>query len=88
MAFSIGETIGSVIKLKDLGEMLGANFMRVRVIVDVSKRLCRGRKISWDAECEGWAAFMYEGCLIYVIGMGLYLTMTKIAHFGCVVRVL
>ena len=46
MAFSIGKTIGSVIKLKDLGEMLGANFMRVRVIVDVSKRLCRGRKIS------------------------------------------
>ena len=46
MAFSIGETIGSVIKLKDLGEMLGANFMRVRVIVDVSKSLCRGRKIS------------------------------------------
>ena len=88
MAFSIGETIGSVIKLKDLGEMLGANFMRVRVIVDVSKRLCRGRKISQDAKCEGWAAFMYEGCLIYAIGMGLYLTMTKIAHFGCVARVL
>ena len=34
--------------------------MRVRVIVGVSKPLCRGRKISWDAECEGWAAFMYE----------------------------
>ena len=26
-AFSIGETIGSVINPKDLGEMLGANFM-------------------------------------------------------------
>ena len=59
-AISIGETIGSVIKPKDLGEMLGANFMRVRVIVDVSKPLCRGRKISWDVNCEGWAAFMYE----------------------------
>ena len=30
------------------------------MIVDVSKPLCRGRKISWDTECEGWAAFMYE----------------------------
>ncbi|KAK7844044.1 hypothetical protein CFP56_011634 [Quercus suber] len=59
-AFSIGETIGPVIKLKDLSEMLGANFVRVRVIVDVSKPLCRGRKIYWDTECEGWAAFMYE----------------------------
>ena len=86
--FSIGETIGSVIKLKYLDEMLGANFMRVMVIVDVSKRLCRGRKISWDVECEGWAAFMYEGCLIFVIGMGLYLTMTEIAYFGCIARVL
>ena len=59
-AFSIGETIGSVINPKDLGEMLGANFIRVRVIVDVSKPLCRGRKISCDAENEGWAAFIYE----------------------------
>ena len=52
-AITIGETIGSLIKSKDLGEMLGANFMRVRVIVDVSKPLCRGRKISWDVNCEG-----------------------------------
>ena len=44
--FNIGETIGSVINPKDLGEMLGANFMGVRVIVDASKPLCRGRKIS------------------------------------------
>lgn len=59
-AFSIGETIGHVITPKDLGEMLGANFMRVRVVVDVSKPLCRGRKIYWDNENEGWVAFMYE----------------------------
>ena len=60
IAFIIGETIGSVIKSKDLDEMLGADFMRVRVVVDVSKPLCRGGKISWDVNCEGWAAFMYE----------------------------
>nr|POF25141.1 hypothetical protein CFP56_66044 [Quercus suber] len=58
IAFSIGETIGHVIKSKDLEKMLGANFMRVRVVVDVSKPLCRGRKIYWDEENEGWAAFM------------------------------
>ena len=60
MSFSIGETIGPIIKLKDLGEMLGANFISVRMIVDVSRPLCRGRKISWDKENEGWATFMYE----------------------------
>ena len=59
-AFNISETIGLVIKSKDLGEMLGANFMRVRLVVDVSKPLCRGRKIYWDKDNEGWAAFMYE----------------------------
>ena len=59
-AFSIGESIGHVITPKDRGEMLGANFMRVRVVVDVFKPLCRGRKIYWDNENEGWAAFMYE----------------------------
>lgn len=58
--FNIGKTIGPVIKPKDLNEMLGANFLRVRVIVEVSKPLCRGRKISWDTKCAGWAAFMYE----------------------------
>ena len=59
-AFSIGKTIGPVMKPKDLGEMLGPNFMRVRVVVDVSKPLCKGRKIYWDKDNEGWAAFMYE----------------------------
>ena len=29
------------------------------MVVDVSKPLCRGRKIYWDKD-EGWAAFMYE----------------------------
>ncbi|KAK9985095.1 hypothetical protein SO802_034620 [Lithocarpus litseifolius] len=59
-AFSIGETMGRVIKPKDLEEMLGPNFLRVRVVIDISKPLCRGRKIYWDKDNEGWAAFMYE----------------------------
>ncbi|KAK9998737.1 hypothetical protein SO802_018340 [Lithocarpus litseifolius] len=59
-ALSIGETIGSVSCPKDFGEMKGGNFMRVRVEVDITKPLCRGRKISWDLSGEGWAAFLYE----------------------------
>ena len=59
-AVSIGETIGKVCRPKDLGEMKGGNFMRVRVEVDITKSLCRGQKISWDQSGEGWAAFMYE----------------------------
>ena len=59
-ALSIGETIGEVHQPKDTGEMRGGSFMRVRVEVDITKPLCKGRKISWDQSCEGWAAFMYE----------------------------
>ena len=57
---SIGETIGKVYQPKDTSEMRGGSFMRVRVEVDITKPLCRGRKISWDQSSEGWAAFMYE----------------------------
>ena len=54
---SIGETIGVVVKPKDVGEMRGGNFMRVHVEVDITKPLCRGRKITWDGQGNGWVSF-------------------------------
>lgn len=39
--------------------MKSGNFMRVRVTVDVTKPLCKGRVITWDGR-EGWVSFMYE----------------------------
>ena len=62
-ALSIGETIGTITKPKDVGEMKGGSFMKVQVEVDISKPLCRGRKISWDQNSEGWVAFQYERLL-------------------------
>ena len=62
-ALSIEETIGTVTKPKDFGEMKGGSFIRVRVEVDISKPLCRGRKISWDQNSEGCVAFQYERLL-------------------------
>ena len=47
-AVSLGETLGVVSKPRDTSEMMGGNFMRVRVAVDVTKPLCRGRMIIWD----------------------------------------
>ena len=55
---SIGETTGIVVKPKDVGEMQGGYFMRVRIEVDITKPLCRGRKISQDG--QGKVSFMYE----------------------------
>lgn len=59
-AVSLGETLGVVIVPSDTTEMKGVNFMTVRVAVDVTKPLCRGRVITWDQGREGWASFMYE----------------------------
>nr|POE45416.1 hypothetical protein CFP56_20088 [Quercus suber] len=54
---NIGETLGFVTIPKDSGEMKGGSFMKVTVEVDITKPLCRGRKISWDQDYEGWVAF-------------------------------
>ena len=56
----IDETIGPVIKSNDLMEMKGGTFMRVRVMVNLIRPLCRGRRISFDEEAQGWVAFQYE----------------------------
>ena len=60
MAELIDETIGPIIKSNDLMEMKGGTFMRVRVMVDLTRPLCRGRRISFDEEAQGWVAFQYE----------------------------
>ena len=39
---------GIVDKTTRLSEMMGGSFMRVRVVIDVSLPLCRGRLISFD----------------------------------------
>ena len=59
-ATSIGETIGVVVKPKDVGKMRGGNFMRVPVEVDITKPLYKGRKITWDGQGNGWVSFLYE----------------------------
>ena len=47
----IGRTQGKVEQVKELEEGRGGgNFMRVRVLVDVSQPLCRGRKFWLDGD--------------------------------------
>ena len=43
MAIQIGKTIGAVLCHGREAEMIARDFLRVRVEVDVSKPLCRGR---------------------------------------------
>ena len=46
----IGETIGIVIPLEYMKEMVGGDFLWVRVEIDVSKLLYKGRKIAINAD--------------------------------------
>ena len=63
VAISIGESLGAMTVPKDSLEMRGGNFMRVQVTVDITKALCRGRRVLWSLDSEGWVLFKYERLL-------------------------
>ena len=46
VAEELCEVAGSVCREEDINEMDGGSFMRVRVIIDISKPLYRGRRFS------------------------------------------
>ena len=57
VALSLGVTLDKVIKIADNSELQGGNFVRVRVVVDTSKPLSRGRLVSWDKDKDGWVSY-------------------------------
>lgn len=59
-AIQIGKTIGMVSELEWETDMISGDFLRVRVEVDVSRPLCRGRKVVLNDEEEVWISFKYE----------------------------
>ena len=61
VAEALGSRIGEVMKTTESDEeMGGGRVMRIRVKVDITKPLCRGRKIGLANGKEGRAAFKYE----------------------------
>ncbi len=60
-AAAIGRTLGQVERVADQNdERGGENCMRVRVRMDITTPLCRGRMIRMDEGKKGWVAFRYE----------------------------
>uniref|UniRef100_A0A7N2L834 Zinc knuckle CX2CX4HX4C domain-containing protein n=1 Tax=Quercus lobata TaxID=97700 RepID=A0A7N2L834_QUELO len=67
--------VGSVCSVDDVSQMDGGSFMRVRVLIDINKPLCGGRRFSSSQGEQGWVSFKNEripklcywcGCLSHV----------------------
>ncbi|XP_050259025.1 uncharacterized protein LOC126704027 [Quercus robur] len=81
-AIKIGESIGEVVMSRDESKMRGGTFMRVRVWVDVSRPLCRGRKVNFEDDLEGWVSFQYERLPNICFGVGCCHMMIRNANYG------
>ena len=42
----IGETLGTIIESHDVSSMFGEDFMHIRIHIDTTQPLCRGRKVN------------------------------------------
>jgi hypothetical protein len=57
----IGKTLGQVERVADKEDERGSeNCMRVRIRLDVTRPLCRGRMIKMEEGKKSWATFRYE----------------------------
>ena len=72
-AIEIGEFIGEVVMTQDDSEMREGTFMQVRVLVDISCPLCRGRKVNFEDDLDGWVSFQYERLLNLYFWCGMLL---------------
>ena len=61
MAQDIVSIAGEVVTMGAVEEDYeSSHFVRVRVRIDITKPLCRGRKIGLSNGEEGWVSFKYE----------------------------
>ena len=61
MAHDIASVAGEVINTGAEDEDYeGSHFLRVRVKIDITKPLCRSRKIGLSSGEESWVSFKYE----------------------------
>ena len=86
VAEGICSTVGTVVR-KFETEMNGASFMRVRVNVDVTNPLSRGRMVSFGQSTEKWVFSSMSAYLISATGAAV-LTMTiGTVRCGLIVKV-
>ena len=75
VAVKLYEVVGAVCQSRDEGETDEGSFLRIKVVIDISKPLCMGRLISLSKGEQSWVSFKYErlpnicywcGCLNHV----------------------
>ena len=54
------EVVGAVCQSSEEGETDRGSFLRIKVVIDISKPLCRGRVISLSKGEQNWVSFKYE----------------------------
>ena len=71
IAMEIGDSLGDVNKSVNVSNMIGGNFMRIRVLIDITRPLCRGRIISLSNNDDRFISFKYERLLNICYWCGL-----------------
>ena len=71
IAIELGESLVIVSEAENLKELVGNDFVCVKVEVDVSKPLCRGRKIDIGEDNDRWVSFKYKKLLNFCYWCGL-----------------
>ena len=72
MAKEIVSLAGEVVEeVTDEGQQDKYNFLRIRVVLDLTKPLCRGQRITTAKGGDGWVSFRYERLPIMCYGCGM-----------------
>ena len=59
-AYGIGKSLGEASRASQVEELIRGNFLRIRVGVNVSRPLNKGRKVLLGDEDEVWVTFKYK----------------------------
>lgn len=70
-AIELGESLGEVLLDEAEKEMVGGDFVQVRVRIDVSKPLSRGRRVILDDRTKTLVSFKYEKLTNFCYWCGL-----------------
>ena len=66
----ICQPLGRIIHCNDEDETDEGEFMRVRVEIDITKPLSRGRRVQFGPASDGWVSFRYEHLLVFYYWCG------------------